>query len=393
MRRFSANYIFPVATSPIKNGIVEVDNNGEIISIVDPGREFKEIHSTEFHNGVIVPSFVNAHCHLELSHLKGQIKSGLGIAGFIKSVTEYRINDSEVIEKAIQLAIREIELTGTVAVGDICNTFDTFLLKSKSSTFFHNFIEVFGINPDTSERIIENAIGIMSGFEKLQNSSTSITPHSTYSLSKELWDRLHNQINKSDLPVSIHYAESLPEFEYLMNGTGPLMERYKLLNIPFDAPLGLTPFKVVTDNINHDKDVLLIHNTFASVDELVELNSIFRNTTFVTCPESNLIIEGKLPDLVSMYKHGLRIAIGTDSLASATSLSILHHIKLLQDNFTDIPFSEILKWSTLNGAEALNVPNRFGSIEIGKSPGLNLITNFDFDKMCPRVNSEVRRLI
>lgn len=393
MRRFSANYVLPVTCPPIKNGIIEVDNNGEIISIIDPGREFQEIHSTEFHNGVIVPGFVNAHCHLELSHLKGQVKRGSGIAGFIKAVTEYRINDSEVIEKAIQLAIREIELTGTVAVGDICNTLDTFFLKSRSSIFFHNFIEVFGINPLAAERIIENAIGIMRGFEKLQNSSTSITPHSTYSLSNTLWKTVREHINKSNLPVSIHYAESLPEFEYLMNGTGSLMERYRLLNIPFDAPLGLTPFKVVTDNINHDKDVLLIHNTFASVDELDDINRIFRNATFVTCPESNLIIEGKLPDLISMYKHGLRIAIGTDSLASATSLSMLYHIKLLQEHFPDIPFSEILKWSTLNGAEALNVSDRFGSIEIGKVPGLNLITNFDFDKMSPRVNSEVRCLI
>ena len=156
------------------------------------------------------------------------------------------------------------------------------MLKSKSSTFFHNFIEVFGINPDTSERIIENAIAVKNGFEKLQNSSTSITPHSTYSLSIALWDSLCDKIINSNLPVSVHYAESLPEFEYLMNGTGPLMERYRLLNIPFDAPFGLTPFKVVTDNINHNKDVLLIHNTFASVEELVELNRIYRKATFVT---------------------------------------------------------------------------------------------------------------
>jgi len=393
MRRFSANYVLPVTCLPIKNGIVEVDDNGRVISILNPGREFKEIHSTEFHNGVIVPGFVNAHCHLELSHLKGQIKSGLGIAGFIKAVTDYRINDSEIIESATKQAIREIEITGTVAIGDICNTLDTFFLKSRSSIFFHNFIEVFGINPLAAERIIENAIGIIEGFQGLQNGATSLTPHSTYSLSNELWDRLRNQINKSDLPVSIHYAESLPEFEYLINGTGPLMERYKLLNIPFDAPLGLTPFKVITDNMNHNKDVLFIHNTFASVEELVELNRIYRKATFVTCPESNLIIEGKLPDLVSMYKHGLRIAIGTDSLASATSLSMLYHIKLLQEHFPDIPFSEVLKWSTLNGAEALNVSCRYGSIETGKTPGLNLITNFDFDKMCPRANSEVRRLI
>ena len=72
---------------------------------------------------------------------------------------------------------------------------------------------------------------------------------------------------------------------------------------------------------------------------------------------------------------------------------MLHHIKILQDNFNEITFSEILKWSTLNGAEALNVSDRFGSIEIGKVPGLNLITNFNFDKMSPRANSEVRRLI
>jgi cytosine/adenosine deaminase-related metal-dependent hydrolase len=141
------------------------------------------------------------------------------------------------------------------------------------------------------------------------------------------------------------------------------------------------------------KDVLFVHNTFAGIDELVEVNNYFRQATFVTCPESNLFIEGRLPDLNSMYKRGLSIAIGTDSLASATSLSMLYHINLLLENFPDIPFSEILKWATLNGAAALRVSDKFGSIEVGKSPGLNLITNFDFSNMRPRNNSVVKKLI
>ena len=100
-----------------------------------------------------------------------------------------------------------------------------------------------------------------------------------------------------------------------------------------------------------------------------------------------------MPALAEMHKAGLRIAIGTDSLASASTLSMLYHINLLLDNFKEISFADILKWSTLNGAEAPNIERIFGTLEVGKNPGLNLITDFDFNSMKPTLKSRVKRLV
>lgn len=393
MRRYSANYIFPVTQQPIKNGIVEVDDNGKVLNIIIPNEEFREIHSTEFHNGVIVPGFVNAHCHIELSHLKDQLPRGLGLPGFIKAVAEHRTNDSSVIFKSICDSIKELEFTGTVAVGDICNTTDTLNFKLSSKINFYNFIEVFGINPSKSDFVISAANIIKDSFESSYNGFTSITPHSTYSLSNVLWEKLSKEIEKTDSSVTIHYGESMAEYEFLSKGTGLLLERYNALGVPFDVPMGLSPKHMVMTRIPKNAEVLFVHNTFAAIDELLELSKFFRKATFVTCPESNLIIEGQLPNLSAMAQSGLRIAIGTDSLASATTLSMLYHINLLLNNYPNITFAEILKWATLNGAEALQFAHKFGSIDIGKTPGLNLITHFDFNNMRPTANSTVKRLV
>lgn len=393
MRRYSANYIYPISQPPIKNGIVEVDSNGVILRIINPGLNCGEIHSTEFHNGVIVPGFINAHCHLELSHLLNKIPCGGGISEFIKSVTDNRIVDTEIVNRAIKNAIFNLERSGTVAVGDICNTPLTSSFKSRSGIYFHNYIEVFGLNPNSASAVIEKAIGVEKVFKELFPQSTSLTPHSTYSLSKDLWIKLRQAMDTESSAVSIHFAESFAEYEFLVQGTGSMLERYKSLGIPFDIPDKLSPKQVVIDNIDNQKSILLVHGTFASLEELLLLSKHFRKATLVVCPESNLFIEGQLPNLQSIYKSSISVAVGTDSLASATTLSMLHQINIILSNFPDIPFSEVLRWSTLNGADALGISAMYGSLDVGKKPGLNLISNFDFTAMKPRTSSTIKRLV
>lgn len=393
MRRFSANYIFPVSQPPIRNGIVEVDDDGTVLRIIDQGVNTSEMHSTEFHNGAIVPGFVNAHCHLELSHLLNTIPLGQGIARFIRAVTELRAIPQDDIIKAIGKAIDELERTGTVAVGDICNTSDTLFAKSRSRIYFHNFIEVFGINPSAASAMLDRAVQLRDEFMQVFSLSTSISPHSTYSLSTALWADIKRITALDDQPVSLHFAESLAEFKFLSDGTGDLLTRFQQLGYPFEIPFGLSPVQIAMDGIESDKEVLFVHNTFAAIPDLIRLAKHFRQSTFVLCPESNLLIEGKLPDIQAMYQNGLRIAMGTDSLASATSLNMLHHLGIVAARFPAIPFAEVLKWATLNGAEALNISDIYGSLEVGKKPGLNLITNFNFTEMKPQGSSVVKRLI
>lgn len=394
MKRFGANYIFPVCGPPIRNGIVETNDTGEILRIIEPDSDFREIHSTQFFNGVIVPGFINAHCHLELSHLKGLKAKKPGIAGFIEAVTDQRESNQEHISKSIADAINQAYTSGTVAVADICNSASTLPHKQKSDLYFHNFIEFFGINPDVAEKTFSHGLSVYNDFTKYYPESTSLTPHSTYSLSEKLWGIISGHLNKKgEKIVSIHYGESRAEYEFLATGNGPLFHRYKNSNIPFIAPSGKSPFSVITGYIPKQAQALLVHNTFASPDELISLNRWFHSLTLVTCPESNLLIENAIPPLDKFELNGLNIAIGTDSLASVSSLSILNQILIIQKQFPSVDFHTTLKWATINGAKALNIDNMYGTLEVGKKPGLVLVDHFDFTKMRPTEKSVAKRLI
>lgn len=395
MRRFGANYIFPVNKPPIRNGIIETDNNGKITRIFEPDIDFQEIHSTSFFNGVIVPGFINAHCHLELSHLKGLKPSKPGIAGFIEAVTNQRDTEyKKNIEKSISNAINQAYASGTAAIADICNTPTTIPHKLNSNIQFLNFIELFGINPSASESSFSNGLSTYSEFKKVFPDSTYLTPHSTYSLSENLWKLISNHISeKRQKLLSIHYGESKAEYEFLTQGSGPLFERYKKANIPFDVPKELNPYSITTRYLTPQTNLLTVHNTFAEPYELMKLSNFFAELTLVTCPESNLIIENTLPPLDKFKEYGFNISIGTDSLASASSLSVLEQIKLILKHFRSIEFHSVLRWATYNGAKALHIENQFGTIEVGKQPGLVLIDNFDFSNMRPSKDSVAKRLI
>lgn len=394
MRRYGANYIFPVNKPPIRNGIIETDDKGVIKRIIEPDSDFQEIHSTQFFNGIIVPGFVNTHCHLELSHLKGIRPTKQGIAGFIEAVTSQREAGYEIISKSITSAISQAQLSGTVAIADICNTISTLAHKVKAGIYYHNFIELFGINPAIAEQTFGNGLKIYSEFKKQFPESTDLTPHSTYSLSEPLWNKISNHLSKiRGAVISVHYGESKAEYEFLATGGGPLFHRYSSANIQFIPPKGQSPYSVVTHNIPKHSNVILVHNTFAEPEELKSLNGWFNNLTIVTCPESNLIIENTLPKLDIFTSNGLNIAIGTDSLASASSLSMLDQIIIILNHFPVIDFQTVLEWATINGAKALNIDKKYGTLEVGKIPGLVLVDHFDFTNMRPTNKSAAKRLI
>lgn len=117
------------------------------------------------------------------------------------------------------------------------------------------------------------------------------------------------------------------------------------------------------------------------------------NTFFVLCPNSNLYIENQLPPVSLFRGENLNICIGTDSLASNHSLSVLDELITIQKNFPEIGVDELLEWACLNGAKALKVDDKFGSFETGKNPGVNLITGIDFKTMKLTEKSKVKRLI
>ena len=183
MKRFAANYIFPITSAPIKNGYVEVEDDGTIIKI---GALEKEMPSTQFYNGIIVPGFINAHCHIELSHLKGKFRKGSGMAGFIDQINELRESAPEHVRKArIKEEMDSLWEQGVSAMADISNCDESFNIKRESPLYTRTFIEVFGTEPEDASNVIEGAEKILSIADEA-GIDASITPHSPYTMSPEL---------------------------------------------------------------------------------------------------------------------------------------------------------------------------------------------------------------
>lgn len=397
MRKIAATYVFPVSGSPVKNGILICEDNGEVVEIVDGGGAFREEAGVEFYSGILVPGFVNAHCHLELSHLKGKVEEKTGIGGFIGQINRLRTEDAETIEKSIQVNDRKMWAAGIAVVGDISNSVQTINSKLKSKIHYHTFVESFGFHPSRAEKSFQYAELVLSEFYT-NNLSASIVPHSPYSVSETLFNKIKTKAELENSILSIHNQESKGETQFYKEGNGSIATHLQTnlgIDISHWKPSGKSSLQSVLKYFPAENNLLLIHNTFTEKEDLEALRSsrALGNTYFVLCPNSNLYIEGKMPPVQLFRNQNLNICIGTDSLASNRHLSVLAEMLILQQNFEGIKLSELVTWATINGAKALELEQDFGSFDAGKKPGVNLITGIDFQQMKLTSNSKVKRLI
>jgi len=367
MRRISAQYVFTSAGNPLRRGVVTATSDGTILSVEDTGGDLIEKSGTEFYNGIIIPGLVNCHSHLELSHMHNTLPAGGGLTDFINGVRQQREAETEEIVRAARDADNEMYREGVVACGDISNNSLTFDIKSTSAICYLTFIEVFGLDPMLATARMDQALGLASAAEAA-GLPFHITPHAVYSLSQPLSSLVMEQIRSSSV-ISLHFLESEDE--------------RKMTHGHIETALTLSGLA---------SRLMLVHNTVVTEDELAKLASV-PNIWFCLCPSSNMHISGKMPPAGLLAKASGRIVTGTDSLASASHLSILGELKLLQADAPAIPLDEIIRWGTINGARVLGMDGNLGSIEPGKKPGLLLIEEVDLERIRLLPYSRVRRLL
>ena len=380
MRKISADYIFPIASQPIKNGQISVDDHGTVLEVSGPSSIIPPTSDIHF-EGIICPGFINTHCHLELSHMRSQVSEKTGMMGFIKEILSKRSAFTEQeIQDAIADADSEMIKNGIVAVGDISNNNDTFNQKAKSSIFYHTFIEVFDFNPDKAAEIFASALNLGNQLKQL---SSSIVPHAPYSVSEKLFRLIAEEAVKKNSIISIHNQESLAESELFISHSGPMFEAFSKtgINMELIPKTGVNSLRTTIPKLPLTQKTLLVHNTFTTKEDIRWLNSPDSrlptpNLFWCTCPNANMYIENKLPNYNIFIEENACVTIGTDSLASNWSLSILDELKTIVKHYPQIPLQTLLTWGTKNGAEFLGL-NQLGTIEKGKKPGLNLLKNVD----------------
>lgn len=386
--KFKATHIFD-GYSLHDNVVLVTKENGTVESLVDiadAGEDIKE------YNGILTPGFVNAHCHVELSHLKNTIPEHTGLVDFVQHVMKNRFADSDTINSAIETGVQEMYDNGIVAVGDICNTDASVYAKQNSTLHWHNFIEVSGFDDSLAAARFDASNRILTSFcEQLPQYKSSLVPHSPYSVSEQLFKLINDKKNQL---LSIHNQETSAEDVLYQSGQGDLIRLYENFNINYSsfAPLGKSSLQTYLAYFTHQQPVILVHNTFTAEDDIRFAKAHAADVFFCLCINANLYIEQALPPVELLRKEQCNIIVGTDSLASNWQLSVLSELITISQQFNyTVPLAELLRWATINGAKALQMQDAIGSFEKGKIPGVVLLSGIEDGKLTK--DSTAKRLL
>lgn len=368
-----ARWIAPVATPPIENGLVAIENG--CIADIRTARS-SDRADEDFGDAIIVPGFVNAHTHLELTLHHNRVAFAGTFAGWLAALLKIRETEDldAMMREARPMGLRQSIEAGVTTIGDIGSQHDAMEDWWRSPINVVGFREVLGIGPMTQSinpRSAERVIQDIEGFESRAETdgpihAIGLTPHSPYSVTLEAFRHAANHADKTARPVTTHVAETLEEVELLRDGTGPIRDFLETLDLwdgSFQVP-GCSPIAYLDGLGFLDCRPLLVHANYVSDDDMDRIAS--SNASVAFCPRSHAFFQHTRHRYVDMLRRGINVCLGTDSLASNDTLSLLDEARFLRSRDSTIDSEQLLRMATLNGSQALGLAGRTGSIESGK---------------------------
>jgi aminodeoxyfutalosine deaminase len=365
MKAYRAAWVCPIDQPPIKDGIVAIER-GRIRGV---GKPIAPTGLTELGNVALLPGLVNAHTHLELSWMRDRVPPASKFTDWVKTLFAVRGRPDGTMSAeqvaAIDGAIGEAKASGTIAVGDISNSMRSAAPLRRArldGVIFHEllgFKERDGALLDATRDLRSSAVAA--------GARVSLAPHAPYSTSLELFSAIRAAVNENACPImSVHLGESPEEVEFLEKGTGPwrgMLEMIGLWRDDWQVP-ACDPVTYLDRHGVIDARTLVIHGVQFDDRALSRLGEI--GATVVTCPRSNQWVGVGYPPVDRFYKSGVKVAVGTDSLASVEDLNLFSELKTMRWLAPDVAAAKILESATLVGARALGLGDELGSLTPGK---------------------------
>jgi aminodeoxyfutalosine deaminase len=374
IRVHRAAWVLPISRPFIRDGWVAVDD-GRVVDVgsaTEMPRELASVMGGALEqppdSTAILPGLVNAHAHVELSWMRGQVPKGTSMPAWASALMALRRRAATDPLPAIRDAIGEAWSSGTSLIGDVANTCATYAPLSQSNLSAVIFREVIGFRVDDPASMIAEVQGQLDALPASPMVRTALAPHAPYSVSSPLLTALG--IHAPERPLSIHLGESTAELELLQTGGGPwraVLDSVGAWN-PRWRPPACGPVEYLDRLGLLSARLLIVHGVHLTDDELSRLARA--SATIVTCPRSNAWTGAGVAPITRFYASGVRVAIGTDSLASVDSLSVFDEMAVVRRLAPGAPASRILRSATMDGAAALGFGDDLGSIEPGKRAAL-----------------------
>ncbi len=359
--------------APRRDAAIVLDERGRVVAL-GGARELRAAYpdvAFVHEQAILLPGLVNAHVHLELSALRGQTRSGAGFGPWVTGLMERRdALHPEQDQEAIDAAISELLRTGTAAIGEVTNTLTPVEALASAPLLARVFHELFGMSRASSSERLTLAREARQRVRWPGHVSYALAPHTLYSLHPEGVRALLAEVRAQGGRTSLHLAEHAAERAFLRTGIGPFADFLAQRGVPHDDfPVpGLAPIDYADTLGALAPDVIAVHLCATERDELARVAAA--GAPAVLCPRSNLFIELKLPPLFDILDVGLRPGLGSDSLASNTTLDVLAEAAALRDRFPQLDPGILISMATWYGAVALGLSHRVGALRVGLGPGL-----------------------
>ena len=370
MTAYRAAWVIPIDRAPIRNGAVVVED-GRIAAVRDqgPGIGDQGAEIRDLGNVALMPGLVNAHTHLELSWLRGRVPPASRFTDWVKTLFAIRGRPDGGMSAAqiapIHEAIAEARASGTIAVGDISNSLAAVGPMREARLDGVVFHELLGFK-ERDGALIESTRDLRSR-ASAAGARLSLAPHAPYSTSLELFKAIRSAVDGNACPImSVHLGESPEEVEFLEKGSGAwrgMLEVIGAWRDDWQIP-ACDPVSYLDRHAVIDAKTLVVHGVQfddRALDRLAEIGA-----TLVTCPRSNQWVGVGYPPIERFYNSGVKVAIGTDSLASVEDLNLFSEMKTMRWLAPTMPAARILESATLTGARALGLGGELGSLAPGK---------------------------
>jgi cytosine/adenosine deaminase-related metal-dependent hydrolase len=365
---YRARWILPIATPPRRHGwvltddgtVVRTGTNDEPLTGIERSSITDEI---DLGNVAILPGLVNAHTHLELSWMRGRVPPGGSMPEWASRLMALRRSVSAEPTEPIVEAVRDVRASGTALVGDVTNTLAAYDVLADSELGGAIFRELLGFRAENPEQSVADASAQVDALMPIAWLRPSIVPHAPYSVSPALFRAIAAVAGAR--AVSVHLGESAEELQFLRDGTGAWRELLARLGVWTDSwiPPGCGPVEYLDRLGLVTPQLLAVHGTHFDVHETARLAQA--GATIVVCPRSNRWTGAGIPPIEQFYASGVRIAVGTDSLASVEDLNLFSELAAVRRLAPDVPAARLLESATLHGAFALGFGSEYGAIAPG----------------------------
>ncbi|MFV1966765.1 MAG: amidohydrolase family protein, partial [Pirellulaceae bacterium] len=369
-----ARWILPVDSRPIRNGLLTVKGD-RIVAVGDgPSRS----DTVDFGNAVLLPGLVNAHTHLEYSERESPIgQHGMAFVDWIAEVVAWkRARDADPAKglrrrsQAVRRGLMECGRSGVTSVGEIATlpwTCEPYVASAGIDCVA--FLEVIGL-AKANENGLMDAVEqfVLAREDTHRGMDCGVSPHSPYSVNRDLLSHICEWSAKAKLPVAMHLAETAEELQLLATGEGPFVDLLLSLGA-WDATAfspGGRPTSYL-ERLARCHRALVIHGNFLDEDEIRFVAEHGDRMSIVYCPRTHAYFGHPRYPLAEMLAAGVNVALGTDSRASNPDLCLLKEMRYVAKTYPEIDWSDVIRMGTLAGAQALGIVGRAGSLTPGKN--------------------------